>query len=108
MIKEEIETSGLSITPIGDIIFSPDLVQEFYQFENREWTETVCRYLCSRPVSLWLVEGHDVIARMLVIKHHIRKNMDAGNPQNLLHCSSDEESFHREYAVLTENYAIIS
>jgi len=107
MIRSEIQVSGFTIIPVGQAIFTLDLVREFYQFENIEWAETVHRYLCSRSIPLWLVEGQGVVVRMMEIKRYIRKNMLTGNPQNLLHCSSSEKRFHWEYSVLIRNGMIV-
>lgn len=107
VIRSEIQASGFVVIPIGQAIFTLDLVHDFYQFENAEWAEEVCKYLCLRPVPLWLVEGHDAVAKMMDIKQLIRKRMRTGNPQNLLHCSSNEERFYWEYSVLTKSGRIV-
>lgn len=107
MIEGEIQASGFTITPIGEAIFTLDLVREFYQWEKVEWPETVREYLCSRPIPLWLVEGQDVVAKMMEIKWRIRKALCSGNHRNLLHCSSSEERFRWEHSVLVKSGMIV-
>lgn len=107
MIRDEIQNAGFTITLIGQITFTLDLVREFYRWEKVEWPETVRGYLCSKPIPLWLVEGKDVIARMMEIKWRIRRTMCTSDHQNLLHCSSNKERFRWEYSVLMKSGMIV-
>lgn len=99
-LKEWLAKEEINILVTGDIQMDLDLIKLLYQWDNILFPVELNAYLCSEPMPIWIIQGENVIIKMLRIKQKLREKYKRDQLHTLIHCPDTAQDFLREYNLL--------
>lgn len=100
---------GFKIVVERNILFDSELIYKMYPyFMDQEWECSLIRYLTSGISHCFLLEGKNVVNKLLTIRQRIRELYAKSVLENLIHCSDSREEAIRGALLIFEIDEIVN
>jgi nucleoside diphosphate kinase len=99
---DRIKAKDLVILSEKVVVFTPELVQEFYQERQDHLSQYWEGYLTPRPSVALVIEGEDTNDKLLGIKRQLRREFGHDGFYTGTHCSDTEAEAKRQIKLLFE------